>query len=84
MEPIAIIGFSFKLPQGTTDESALWEMLESGRNVMTEWPDTRLTIDSLYDGGSRNQNTVGLYYLPSILLQYRLHEDSFMHVAGTS
>ncbi|KAI1126734.1 fatty acid synthase S-acetyltransferase [Nemania abortiva] len=58
MDALAIIGFSFQLPQGVTDESTLWEMLTSGSNAMTEWPSTRLNIDSIYDGGSRQRNTL--------------------------
>lgn len=58
MEPIAIIGFSFRLPQGAEDEASFWEMLENGRNVMTEWPKSRANIGALYNGQPRANNTV--------------------------
>ncbi|KAF7535686.1 hypothetical protein G7054_g5162 [Neopestalotiopsis clavispora] len=58
MEPIAIIGFSFRLPQGAEDEASFWEMLESGRNVMTEWPKSRANIGALYNGQPRANNTL--------------------------
>jgi acyl transferase domain-containing protein len=58
MEPLAVVGFSFKLPQGIEDESHLWEVLSNGRNLMTEWPDSRANIDAFYDAG-RQAGKVG-------------------------
>ncbi|KAK7972306.1 hypothetical protein PG988_006440 [Apiospora saccharicola] len=46
MEPIAIVGISFRLPQGAEDEDSLWNILETGRNVMTEWPESRAKLDA--------------------------------------
>ncbi|KAI8966135.1 hypothetical protein F5Y11DRAFT_366391 [Daldinia sp. FL1419] len=48
-DDIAIIGLSFKLPQGAEDESSLWDILEQRKNLMTEWPKSRLNIDSFYN-----------------------------------
>ncbi|KAI1412962.1 hypothetical protein F5Y13DRAFT_199455 [Hypoxylon sp. FL1857] len=48
MEPIAIVGLSFTLPQGITDEAGLWNTLESRLNLMTEWPEDRLVVDSFH------------------------------------
>ncbi|KAI0840502.1 hypothetical protein F5Y06DRAFT_294490 [Hypoxylon sp. FL0890] len=58
MEPIAIVGLSFTLPQGITDEASLWKTLESRLNLMTEWPEDRLTVDSFYDGDYNSPNTL--------------------------
>ncbi|KAK5988235.1 Compactin diketide synthase mlcB [Cladobotryum mycophilum] len=58
MEPIAIVGFSFKMPQGIIDETSLWETLEHQKSVMTEWPQDRLTIDSFHDDGSKKLNMI--------------------------
>ncbi|KAI1455751.1 hypothetical protein F4805DRAFT_459397 [Annulohypoxylon moriforme] len=55
-DDIAIIGFSFKLPQGTEDETSLWDALQQRRNLMTEWPKSRLNIDSFYDPKSGRLN----------------------------
>jgi acyl transferase domain-containing protein len=62
MEPIAIIGFSFGLPGGAEDDSSLWQILESGRNVMTEWPSSRANIQTFYsdDPDSRQINVVSI------------------------
>lgn len=61
MEPFAIIGFSFKLPQGVEDEKSLWDVLRVGRNLMTEWPEDRVKVDSFHDNGSRKPNTVYMH-----------------------
>lgn len=58
MEPFAVVGFSFKLPQDIVDEASLWDMLQSKKNVMTEWPADRATVDEFHDGGSKKPNTV--------------------------
>ncbi|KAI1081559.1 hypothetical protein F5B20DRAFT_588591 [Whalleya microplaca] len=58
MEPIAITGFSFKLPQGAEDEDSLWEVLANGKNLMTEWPKDRVNVEGFHDGGSRKPNTL--------------------------
>ncbi|KAI0451923.1 hypothetical protein F5B21DRAFT_485082 [Xylaria acuta] len=41
MEPLAIVGFSFKLPQGTVDEDSLWDVLVDRKNLGTGWPENR-------------------------------------------
>ncbi|KAH6646092.1 fatty acid synthase S-acetyltransferase [Truncatella angustata] len=56
MEPIAIVGLSFKLPGDVTDEGALWQMLVDRRNAMTEWPANRIAIDAFFDKTSEARN----------------------------
>lgn len=58
MEPIAIIGFSFKLPQGNEDEASFWETLLDGRTTMTEWPESRMNIEAFYDSDTLQENRV--------------------------
>ncbi|KAJ4288369.1 hypothetical protein N0V90_011603 [Kalmusia sp. IMI 367209] len=58
MEPIAIIGFAFRLPGGANDESSLWTLLQENRNVMTEYPQSRVNIDAFYDPGKKRNNTL--------------------------
>ncbi|CAJ2504945.1 Uu.00g123390.m01.CDS01 [Anthostomella pinea] len=57
-EPLAVIWFSFKLPGGVQDESSLWDLLSSGRNVMSDWPSSRLNVDGFLDEGRRRPNTL--------------------------
>ncbi|KAL1857091.1 Type I Iterative PKS [Diaporthe australafricana] len=58
MEPIAIIGQAFRLPDGVEDVSSFWDMLEQGRNVMKEWPENRANIATFYKPGSGVKNTL--------------------------
>ena len=46
MSDIAIVGYSFKLPQGVEDDGAFWDVLENRRNLMTDWPESRVKTDS--------------------------------------
>lgn len=48
MEPFAIVGLSFKLPQDVTDDLGFWRVLQERSNLSTEWPEGRLPPDSLY------------------------------------
>ncbi|KAL7629709.1 hypothetical protein AAE478_001232 [Parahypoxylon ruwenzoriense] len=58
MEPIAVTGFAFELPQGAGDEPSFWDMLEKGKNAMTEWPASRAHIGAFYQPGSTERNTL--------------------------
>ncbi|RYP49220.1 hypothetical protein DL768_005037 [Monosporascus sp. mg162] len=58
MDPIAVIGFAFKLPREALDDSAFWDVLENRRNLMTEWSASRGTKGTFYDEGSQKQNTL--------------------------
>lgn len=49
-EPIAIVGVSLKLPQEAVDEASLWGVLDSAKNLRTEWPEGRIVMDSFVDG----------------------------------
>ncbi|KAL1881225.1 Type I Iterative PKS [Diaporthe australafricana] len=57
LEPLAITGFSFKMPQSAVDEASLWNILVNGTNVMSEWPKSRANVDAHHDGGSKKPNT---------------------------
>ena len=46
---IAIVGYSFKLPQDVDDDSSFWELLLKRRNLMTEWPQSRINAQSFTD-----------------------------------
>ncbi|RWA07679.1 hypothetical protein EKO27_g7407, partial [Xylaria grammica] len=58
MEPIAIVGHSFKLPQGIEDDSSLWDLLENARNVMTAWPQSRTNADAFSQSDGNADNTM--------------------------
>ncbi|KAH7070080.1 hypothetical protein FB567DRAFT_598626 [Paraphoma chrysanthemicola] len=56
MEPIAVIGFAFKLPGGADDEDTLWRMVESGKNVSKDWPSSRINLNSFHDTNPQNHD----------------------------
>lgn len=49
-DDIAVIGFSFKLPQGVEDVEDFWDVLQNRRNLMTPWPESRLNAESFVSG----------------------------------
>ncbi|KAI0418238.1 hypothetical protein F5X98DRAFT_123264 [Xylaria grammica] len=53
---VAIVGVSFKMPQEAVNEASLWELLEKKKNVMTEWPTSRVNLESFYDADSSHFN----------------------------
>jgi acyl transferase domain-containing protein len=58
-EPFAIVGLSLKLPGGVIDEKSLWKVVESATNLRSEWPESRILLDSFEDGGQGGKpNTV--------------------------
>ncbi|KAI0442917.1 hypothetical protein F4803DRAFT_550635 [Xylaria telfairii] len=48
MEDVAVIGFSFKLPEGVETVSSFWETLQNARNLMTDWPASRINCDAFH------------------------------------
>ncbi|GAW26209.1 putative polyketide synthase [Rosellinia necatrix] len=48
MGDVAVIGFSFKLPEGADTSSSLWETLEKGRNLVTDWPASRIIRNAFH------------------------------------
>ena len=48
MEPIAIVGIACRFP-GADDPAALWQLLQDGRDAITEVPGDRWNVDDYYD-----------------------------------
>lgn len=88
MEPVAVIGFSFKLPQGIESTSSLWDTLEHGKNVMTAWPKDRTTIEGFYSADSSRSNKVrcirGMMYVHMALAVRLMVFISFIRLGATS
>lgn len=55
---VAIVGVSFELPQKATDEESFWDILQDGKNVMTEWPDSRINIETFHSSSKHHGNKV--------------------------
>ncbi|KAK3368459.1 putative polyketide synthase [Podospora didyma] len=60
---IAIVGFSFKLPQGVEDDDAFWDVLRERKNLMTEWPESRLKADSFLEKNNKNVRCRGGHFI---------------------
>lgn len=58
MGDVAVIGFSFKLPEGVETVSSFWETLENARNLMTEWPGSRINGDAFHSAELAKRNKV--------------------------
>ncbi|KAF5531595.1 polyketide synthase [Fusarium napiforme] len=63
MSDIAIVGYSFKLPQGVEDDDAFWEVLENRRNLMTDWPESRVKTDSFANNKHQKWNGKGGHFI---------------------
>ncbi|KAJ5331132.1 ketoacyl-synt-domain-containing protein [Penicillium atrosanguineum] len=50
IEPIAVVGLSFRLPGGTHDVQGLWELLESGERAWIDIPAERYDGETEYPG----------------------------------
>ncbi|KAI0451357.1 hypothetical protein F5B21DRAFT_528029 [Xylaria acuta] len=66
MEDVAVVGFSFKLPEGVDTVSSFWETLENGRNLMTDWPASRINGNAFYnaEGGYFIKDDPGAFDAP--------------------
>ncbi|KAM0426273.1 hypothetical protein ACHAPT_008313 [Fusarium lateritium] len=51
---IAVVGFSFKLPQHVDDVDSFWHVLQNRQNLMTRWPESRINAES-FVSGTRNK-----------------------------
>ncbi|SPO01629.1 related to polyketide synthase [Cephalotrichum gorgonifer] len=60
---IAVIGLSFKLPQDVDDVSGFWDVLQNRRNLMTRWPDSRISAESFVSGKQSKFNCHGGYFI---------------------
>ncbi|KAI1485448.1 hypothetical protein F5X96DRAFT_682809 [Biscogniauxia mediterranea] len=65
-EDIAIVGFSFKFPQDNDDIPQFWETLQNRKNLMSEWPKSRVNAESFSNDALRSRNKLyanGAYFI---------------------
>jgi hypothetical protein len=54
LEPIAIVGISFRFPQEAVSEASFWEMLMKKRCASTEFPTDRININAFHGNEATN------------------------------
>ena len=59
LEPIAVVGLSFKFPQEATSTQAFWEMMSTKRCAMTEFPADRWNQGAFYHPDPDRYDAVG-------------------------
>ena len=62
LEPIAIVGFSFKYPQEATSSKSFWEMLKQGRCASTDFPSDRLSVKAFYHPNYNRHDSVSISF----------------------
>ena len=62
VEPLAIVGFSARLPGDATTAEAFWRMLSERRTAHGEIPKDRFHADTFYHRDSSRAGTVGLVH----------------------
>ncbi|KAL0940386.1 polyketide synthase [Colletotrichum truncatum] len=60
---IAVVGFSFKLPQDVNDVTSFWEVLQNRRNLVTRWPETRMNAEAFVTGKRKKFECHGGYFI---------------------
>lgn len=64
VEPVAIVGLSFRLPRGASSTESFWELLMEQRTTATEFPTDRLSASAMYHPDPNRRGTVSV--LPNI------------------
>ncbi|KAK3343522.1 fatty acid synthase S-acetyltransferase [Lasiosphaeria hispida] len=62
-DDIAVVGFSFKLPQGVEDVASFWHVLENRKNLMTDWPESRINVGSIKSNSYNKVQCRGGYFI---------------------
>ncbi|KAF2864665.1 hypothetical protein BDV95DRAFT_508906 [Massariosphaeria phaeospora] len=61
LEPLAIVGFSIKFPGDANTSEAFWRMISEKRCASTDFPESRLNIDSFYHPDGTRTDSVPLH-----------------------
>ncbi|KAI0429432.1 hypothetical protein F5Y09DRAFT_342635 [Xylaria sp. FL1042] len=56
MGDVAVVGFSFKLPGGLDTVSSFWRALECGKNLLTDWPASRINGNAFHTAELEQRN----------------------------
>ncbi|KAL5041372.1 hypothetical protein BDW71DRAFT_212203 [Aspergillus fruticulosus] len=79
MEPIAIIGYSIKLPEDGDTPEGFWRMMEEKRCAMKEWPEDRMNLEAFVHRDSKGF-VPGAHFMKE---DCGLFDASFFGISGT-
>lgn len=60
IEPVAIVGFSFRLPQDASSTESFWKMLLEQKSTATDFPKDRLSSSASYHPDPNRRGTVNI------------------------
>lgn len=72
IEPVAIVGFSFKLPQDASSTESFWKMLLEQKSTATDFPKDRLSSSASYHPDPNRRGTVNILVAIGVCLLYIL------------
>ncbi|KNG87291.1 putative polyketide synthase [Aspergillus nomiae NRRL 13137] len=59
-EPLAIVGFALRFPDGVASDDEFWDMIWRGRSATSNFPGDRLSIDGFYHPDKSRQSTLSV------------------------
>ncbi|UKZ46287.1 Type I Iterative PKS [Trichoderma virens] len=62
-DDIAVVGFSFRLPQDVNDDMSFWEALDHRRSLMTSCPESRMDAKSFLDTNADKPYPRGAHFI---------------------
>ena len=66
--PIAVVGLSFRFPQGLESAESFWDALVEGRSAWSTFPKSRINFEGVYDPDQERLNGVGHSSNPALSL----------------
>ena len=80
-EPIAIVGSACRFPGGASSTSKLWELLRNPKDVLGEFPRSRLNLSSFYNANGEHHGSTDVKNRSYLLSEdHRLFDASFFNI----
>lgn len=78
-EPIALVGCSIRFP-GANSLSKLWELLRMPRDILEEFPSSRMNLESYYHPNGEHHGTTNVQKSYLISQDHRLFDAAFFNI----
>jgi aspyridone synthetase, hybrid polyketide synthase / nonribosomal peptide synthetase len=80
-EPIAIVGSACRFPGGASSTSKLWDLLRDPKDVLSDFPSSRLNLTSFYNANGEHHGSTDVKNKSYLLSEdHRLFDASFFNV----